>query len=209
MPINIAKLNGVKNISDWWKLENEMKKSHAGIGNTLNINIFYIHFSNLLAHVSDINPISWCVPSFIDRFLDSPFELREFLNVLNNAKLNKAPGQDRLSYEFYINAPPSFLTEILALFNVFFLAEEFRDTFRQSIIISLFIKGDINDVAYYRGLPLLDSSYKLFTGLLLSRLISWIECHAILYEYQAGFRKGYSTVDNIFNLTSIINLKLH
>ena len=177
-----------------------MKKSHARIGNTLNINIFYTHFSNLLAHVSDINPISWCVPSYVDPFLDSPFELREFLNVLNNAKLNKAPGQDKISYQFNINAPPSFLSEILALFNVFFLTEEFPDTFRKTINIPLFEKGDINDVANYRGLSLLDSSYKLFTGLLLSRLSSSIECHAILCEYQAGFRKSYSTLDNIFNL---------
>ena len=71
-------------------------------------------------------------------YLDSPFELREFLNVLNNAKLNKAPGPDIISYEFYINAPPSFLTEILAIFNVFFLTEHFPDTFRQTIIIPLF-----------------------------------------------------------------------
>ena len=31
-----------------WKLANEMKKSHVRIENTLNINIFYTHFSNLL-----------------------------------------------------------------------------------------------------------------------------------------------------------------
>ena len=61
-----------------------MKKSHARIGNTLKIDIFY----NLFAHVPDINPISWCVPSYVDPFLDSPFELKELLIVLKNAKLN-------------------------------------------------------------------------------------------------------------------------
>ena len=96
-----------------------MKRSHARIENTLNIDIFYTHFCNLLAHISDQNPISWWAPRYVDPFPDSPFELKELLIVLKNAKLNKAPGQDRISYEFYINAPPSFLKEILDLCLLF------------------------------------------------------------------------------------------
>jgi len=39
--------------------------------------------------------------------------------------------------------------------------------------------------------------------LLLERLRNWVKNYNILTELQAGFRKGYSTVDNIFSLTSI------
>jgi len=39
--------------------------------------------------------------------------------------------------------------------------------------------------------------------LLLDRLKNWVKNKNILTEFQAGLRKGYSTVDNIFSLTSI------
>jgi len=39
--------------------------------------------------------------------------------------------------------------------------------------------------------------------LLLERLENWVKNNNILTECQAGFRKGYSTVNNIFSLTSI------
>ena len=48
---------------------------------------------------------------------------------------------------------------------------------------------------------------KLFVGIINERLTNWIESNGILNEFQAGFRKNYSTVDNIYNLTSIVNLK--
>ena len=83
------------------------------------------------------------------------------------------------------------------------------ESFRKSVILPLYKKGDINDVSNYRGLSLLNTIYKIFTGIILNRLNHWINFHHILNEYQAGFRKSYSTVDNIFSLTSIVNLNWH
>ena len=40
----------------------------------------------------------------------------------------------------------------------------------------------------------------LFTGIISSRLNSFAEKHDILISNQAGFRKGFSTADNIFVL---------
>jgi hypothetical protein len=36
------------------------------------------------------------------------------------------------------------------------------------------------------------------------RLKTWCDDNDIIDESQAGFRKGYSTIDNLFNLQSII-----
>jgi hypothetical protein len=40
-----------------------------------------------------------------------------------------------------------------------------------------------------------------------NRLSKWVEVHNKLTEYQAGFRSKYSTIDNIYNLSCIIQLK--
>lgn len=49
----------------------------------------------------------------------------------------------------------------------------------------------------------MNSVTKIFTGVILDRLTEWIRQNDLLSEFQAGFRKGYSTADNIFTLTSI------
>lgn len=54
----------------------------------------------------------------------------------------------------------------------------------------------------------MDVVVKVFAGILKHRLEKWEHEHGIISEYQAGFRKGYSTTDNIFNLFSIIKIKM-
>ena len=49
---------------------------------------------------------------------------------------------------------------------------------------------------------------KLFTSILKNRLNNYLENMNILAEEQAGFRKGYSTTDHIFNLKCLIDLYL-
>lgn len=44
-------------------------------------------------------------------------------------------------------------------------------------------------------------------GVLYNRLYDWVNRNNILNEYQAGFRKQYSTTDNFYNLYSILHLK--
>ena len=58
----------------------------------------------------------------------------------------------------------------------------------------------------YRDLSLIDCICKIFTSVILNRLTFWVDHNNILNEFQAGFRKNYSTVDNIFNLTNIIEI---
>ena len=49
---------------------------------------------------------------------------------------------------------------------------------------------------------------KLFTSILNNRLNNYLENMNIIAEKQAGFRKGYSTTDHIFNLKCLIDLYL-
>ena len=202
----IKSLCTVKNASDWWRIANSYKNPALKVSCSLSANDFAMHFNSLLSVDSNCRLISWCIPSVIDPYLDAPFELDELLVVLNNCKNNKAPGLDRISFEFYKNAPLSFALEVLRLLNYIFLAEDIPSAFRKAIIVPLHKKGDPNDASNYRGLSLLDTLYKIFTGLILNRLKTWVELNEIINEFQAGFRRNYSTIDNIFNLNAIVHL---
>ena len=76
------------------------------------------------------------------------------------------------------------------------------------IIKPVFKKGDANCTDNYRAITLVSCLGKLFTSLLNTRLTKFVEDNQLLSESQAGFRAGYSTLDHIFVLKSIIDLYL-
>ena len=67
-------------------------------------------------------------------------------------------------------------------------------------------KGEINDPDNYRGITLRSCFGKLFTSILNDRLTTYINLNEMMSEAQAGFRKGYSTTDQIFTLKCIVEL---
>lgn len=69
-------------------------------------------------------------------------------------------------------------------------------------------KGDKSDPTNYRGICVQNEPLKFFTGILHNRLLQWVEENEILSPFQAGFRKGFSTVDQIFILTTLIDSRL-
>lgn len=204
----IDKLNNVKDAKEWWAIAHELKSKQFVIGTHVSLNDFVVHFKQLLAPIAISPPISYAAPYIQDPLLDAPIQLDEIKLVLRHAKNGKAPGMDRIPYEFYKNAPNKFLTEIRLVLDEIFETGGIPESFKKSIIFPLFKKGDAGEVTNYRGLSFLDTIYKIFTGILLNRINNWMEENRILKECQAGFRKNYSTIDNIFNLSAIVQLKL-
>ena len=74
----------------------------------------------------------------------------------------------------------------------------------EAILCPLYKGGSLNDLNNYRGISLTSVLSKIFTKILNNRLIIWAEKSGLFFENQAGYRKGYSTIDQIFCLNSII-----
>jgi hypothetical protein len=66
-------------------------------------------------------------------------------------------------------------------------------------------KGDKRDPVNYRGISLLSTLSKVYTGVLARRLNDWIEKRGVISECQMGFRKGRRKADNIYILRTIID----
>ena len=60
----------------------------------------------------------------------------------------------------------------------------------------------------YRAITLVSCLGKLFTSIVNERLTKFVEENEIISEAQAGFREGYSTIDHVFVLKTIIELYL-
>lgn len=76
------------------------------------------------------------------------------------------------------------------------------------VIIPLFKKCNTNDVNNYMGITLVSNLAKIFTNVLNNRLFRWSDDNGIISDAQFGFKPGYSTIDAIFALTSLISLYL-
>ena len=61
----------------------------------------------------------------------------------------------------------------------------------------------------YRGISLLSCAGKIFTSLLNTRLMTYLDYHAVLVDEQNGFRRGRSCIDHIYSLHCITQDRLN
>ena len=64
------------------------------------------------------------------------------------------------------------------------------------------MKGSRSDPGNYRGITLLSSFSKLFQTVFRNRLTQWAD--GILLDNQTGIKAGYSTMDNVFVLNTVV-----
>ena len=70
-------------------------------------------------------------------------------------------------------------------------------------------KGDINCTDNYRGISLLDVFGKIYVSIINRRFTFYVNVYGKILEAQAGFREGYSTIDNAFILSAILQKYLN
>ena len=124
-------------------------------------------------------------------------EVYEAIKMLKNGK---AAGPDLIIGEFFKNSA--------TMSSFIFSSSLYPDNWSEAIIQPLFKKGDPENPDNYRGVSLLNICSKLYSYILNKRLTCWIDDNNLLNETQAGFRKTYSTTDNLFTLLAVIQKQL-
>lgn len=164
------------------------------------------HFGQLLNVNIDDHCFSYALPYLEVPDLDNEISAAEVKRILSKCKDSKAPGEDRVPVEFLKYASDEFIDSLTAAFNHIFNSSNAPDSFRKSIIFPLYKKGDPNSAENYRGISFCNACAKVFASILHERLCHWVDNQQLLSEFQSGFRKRYSTMDNIFLLNNIANL---
>ena len=141
--------------------------------------------------------------------LDNSFTYEEVKATIQDLKPNKAHGLDMIVNEFFKNAPDQLIHVIVKLFNLILLTGIIPTAWTIGTIKPFYKnKGDKNDPNNYRGITILSCFGKLFTCLLNKRFGTFLEHYSIIGQEQTGFRKGFSTMDNIFTLYGIVDILL-
>lgn len=143
-----------------------------------------------------------------DPDLCSEIRLCELQHVLSRCKNNRTPGNDGVPFEYFKNLPMNWLCYICSMFNRIMNDEHLPQTWSEILLIMLHKKGNADNPTNYRGIALVNCFAKIFTSLLLDRLEGWCRKNDVIPEAQSGFRKGRSCIDNLFTLSSLIQLHL-
>lgn len=202
-----VKLNKVNDSKSWWKIANEIRNKNDQELPNISSSDFKSYFMTLLNPLQNSKDIQYAHLYHEDSFLDNNITTAEIYQVLAKAKSGKAPGEDRIPYEFFKNAPHELIIEMANAYNAQYNNLQADKTFTTSVIFPIFKKGDFNQTSNYRGISFMNTIAKVLMAVITERLYNWVYQHNILSEYQAGFRREYSTIDNIYNLTTIVHLK--
>ena len=136
--------------------------------------------------------------------LQEPITVAEIDHALNNLKMGKACGSDGIGPEFYKVNSNLLREHLYVLFNKIFELKVYPVEWCKSLIYPLHKKGNPASVQNYRGISLLNIISKIFTRIIFERLTNWSDIRELIPESQAGGRRGFSTVDNIFCLQSLV-----
>ena len=140
----------------------------------------------------------------IDDELDSPISEEEVEAAIHSLKNKKAPGVDGILNEMLKSSLHVIKPFIIRLFNQIWDTGIFPKEWQTSIIIPLHKKGKQEDPNNYRGISLISNVCKCFTFIINNRLKKWAYRNNIIVEEQAGYRAGYSTIDQFFVLYGVI-----
>ena len=114
---------------------------------------------------------------------------RECLQVLEKIKLDKSPGNDGLTVEFYRTFWPVIGQVVVEAFNEAFQHGELSASQKQAMIILIAKEGkDLLQIKNYRPISLLIVDYKILSKVLALRITKVL--NEVILEDQLGFMKG-------------------
>ena len=210
---NIHKIEKIRKLKHadprkYWKILNDKKEDTES---PASIEDFYQYFKQINENNNPeeetADQINNIVYSDVNEEINNPITEQEILKAVKSLKFNKAPGCDEIVNEQIKNSLSVMMPIYKMLFNIVFETGIIPELWTIGIVKPIYKnKGDPKLPENYRPISLLSCMGKLFTCIINNRLTTFADKTNLIHETQAGFRKGFSTVDNIFILKCLIDL---
>ena len=108
-------------------------------------------------------------------------------------KTNKASGPDNMSPKLLRSCTIVLMKPLTLLYNSCISSSIFPDDFKKAKVIPLHKKLEKIFVDNYRPISLLNCFSKIFERLVHKQVVNFLNKHALLYQFQYGFREKHST----------------
>ena len=137
---------------------------------------------------------------------EPPISIHEIKAALKHLKNNKAAGSDEVPGELLKYGGETTAKLMHVICSNIWRNEIIPDEWTKSIIITLPKSGDTTECNNYRTISLINHASKVILEIIKLRMRKFIEEN--LSEYQAGFRIGRSTIDQIFTIRQLAEHRL-
>ena len=127
---------------------------------------------------------------------DIPSILRSEVEAsIKRLKRNKAPGEDNITGGILQDGGDAMIQILTDLFNTCLHHQQVPKAWKNALVVLIHKKGNTSDFKNYRPISLLPIMYKVFSNILLQRMIRTLDFHQPCE--QARFRAGYSMIDHL------------
>ena len=137
-------------------------------------------------------PTSFITHSLLQSMYVSNVTEDEISKIILSLKLC-SPGWDGIQAKIVKSTFHLYLQPLVHLLNLSLSQGVFPDELKIAKVIPIFKNGDNMLVNNYRPISILPVFSKIFEQIMYNRLLAFINHNNLLYKYQFGFRKGYST----------------
>lgn len=159
------------------------------------------------------HPIDNVVKDFIHQLNNSPMEDMISLTTPNEIKLIirkfrpfKAPGIDGIQNILLKNLPKKAIVLLTLIFNGCLKIGYFPSCFKCAKIVPVLKPNkDPCQPVSYRPISLLSCLGKIFEGIILNRISTFINQNNIIIAEQFGFRSGHSTIHQVCRINNFIS----
>ena len=202
---NIRKLKHT-NPKKYWKFLNGKKNENIKADSET----LFIFFKNANVDENSQNPninINLINSANDNDKINMPITDSEVNYAIKSLKNNKACGIDQILNEHLKALSIRMVPTLTNLFNLVFDSGYIPESWTIGMIKPIYKnKGCVKDPSNYRPITLISCLGQLFTAVLNNRIQKYADEYDVISGCQAGFRKGYSTNDNIFILHHLIEL---
>ena len=153
---------------------------------------------------SDVDPLAYMhdveVP---DMMVFSPVTEHDILPIVMKLK-ETGPGYDRISAKLLKLILPSIIFPLKHLFNLCIDNAIFPSSLKIAVITPVFKGGSKTLFSSYRPISVLPTLSKILETIMYGQLLTFVNNHSILFDYQFGFRAKNSTYMPISILHDLI-----
>ena len=168
--------------------------------------------NNYFCSVTDLDNRDKDLPRFDDRtdatMTNVVVTEQDILDIIEVIDPKKASGPDDFSHILLKKLKMEIIKPLLTIFNKSLELGQFPKQWKHAHVIPIFKKGDNFRPENYRPVSLLSCIGKVFERVVFKYIYNHLHAYDLLYDLQAGFRPGHSTVTQLIEIYHNVCLAL-
>lgn len=168
--------------------------------------LFNEHFTEIGPNLAAELPASvkhfeeYIIPS-TNEFSLSQISLTTIESLLQNVKIDKATGLDKIPCRLVKEAAPVIAESLCFIFNRSISLGVFPTDWKTARVTPIYKSGPKDDMNNYRPISVISPIAKVFERIIYNQLYGHLQLNNLLSNYQSGFRSLHSTVTCLLDAT--------